>query len=327
MTALQWSRTCDQPLKVYMLLHGIAGVGAALFFMATEAAYMESTDPDDDGSLRGQKKQVFVGIILYFLLTGLAGTALYFSSKSCENAAYTTYRWTWAAVLLFMIMSSMLFSDVFGKLGAPFFSSVGHLFGSVFQSIADLFNTLGDVLAEGPADPENVPPARSAGTVFAMYINHAAFLWFFLYIFFEAWKERKLPCDMPLKTYLYGLSILGTAITYIHFLFSLFAGVKTRERLQSSQKLMLAVVGIAFVVWGIVGFRWVHGASTCMHDGHAVNTYRLAFLLTCCLGILFGLGGVFMCAGILDFLCGGKMRLVVVISSGNEEDDDDDLQA
>eukprot|EP00300_Choanocystis_sp_HF-7_P033246 c45552_g1_i1.p1 GENE.c45552_g1_i1~~c45552_g1_i1.p1 ORF type:complete len:377 (+),score=75.31 c45552_g1_i1:153-1133(+) len=326
MTGAQWSKPCDQPMKLYLLFHGLAGIIAALFFLSTETAYMESTDPSDDGSLTGRNKQIFVGIVLYFLITGALGSAFYFGSESCEDTAYTTYRWTWAAILLFFILASMMFSDVFGKLGAPFFSAAGHVLGSLFQAVADLFNTLGDVLAEGPADPENVPPKRSAAAVFAIYVNHAAFLWFFIYIWFEAWKERKLPCDTPLKTYLYVLSILGVAITYTHFLFELFAGEKTKERIGSSRRIIFSILGVIFVIWGIFGLKWVHGSETCSEDGNAVNTYRLSFLLTCVLGVLFGLCSVFLCAGVLDFLCGGKMRFVVVISTG-EDDDDEDLQA
>jgi len=326
MTGMQWSKPCDQPMKVYLLLHGIAGIVTALFFMAVETMYIESTDPEDDGSLKGRSLQAFVGIILYFLITGAIGSAWYMHLDTCEDSAYTTYRWSWAAVLLFAIFTTMMFSDVFGKLGAPFFAKLGHLLGSIFQLLADAFNTLADILEEGPEDPENVPPKRSAAAIFAVYVNHAAFLWFFLYIFFEAYKERDLPCDKPLRTYLYVFSIIGTFLTYIHFLYDLFAGVKTRKKLAKKQHILIGIIVLITVVWGCIGFDWVHTSSTCREDGNAINTYRISYLLTCCFMIFLALLGLFLCMGLLDFLCSGKLRFVVVISTG-DEDEDDDLQS
>ena len=85
MTGMQWGKPCDQPLKLYLLLHGVAGVVASLFFLSTETAYMESTDPNDDGSLTGRNKQIFMGICIFFWITGALGTSFFFVSESCVS--------------------------------------------------------------------------------------------------------------------------------------------------------------------------------------------------------------------------------------------------
>lgn len=327
MGGMQWNKQCDQPMKVYLVLHGICGVVASLFFLACEIMYLDSKDPDDDGSLRGTNLKIFYATVIYFVITGILGSSWYFGTDTCEDTAFTTYRWTWAAVLLFLILATMMFSDLFGRLGGPFFAKVGHVIGSIFQMLADAFNTLADVLEDGPKDPENVPPKRSGAAVFGIYVNHAAFLWFFLYIFFEAWKERNKECDEPLRTFLYVFSVTGFTVTYAHFLYELFAGVKTRQKIAAKQKVIAGTILAAYVIWGFVGFDWVHSSETCKDDGNAVNTYRISYLLTLLLLVLCLLLALFLCLGLLDFLCSGKMRFVVVISTGDDdEDEDDDLQ-
>jgi len=323
MAGMQWSKPCDKPMTVYLLLHGIAALFGSVFFMVVEVMYMDSTDPENDGSLKGRNLQIFFGVVLYFLITGAVGSSWFFASESCEDTSLSTFRWTWAAILLYLIMTCMMFSDVFGKLGGPMFAKVGHVLGSIFQVLADFFNTVADVLDEGPKDPENIPPKRSAAAVFAVYVNHAAFLWFFLYIFFEAYKERKLPCDKPLKTFLYVFSIFGVFITYCHFMFELFAGVKTREKLSKKKFMFIGLAMLLTLIWGLIGFVWVRTSETCREEGNAQYTYRLSYLLSICFLIFCGLTGVFGCMGILDFLCSGRMRFVVVISTGDDNEDDD----
>lgn len=325
MGGMNWGKDCDTPMKVYLVLHGLCGVIASMFFLATEIMYLDSTDPNEDGALKGINLKIFYATIVYFVITGAIGCSWYWGADYCEDRAYTLYRWTWAAVLLFIILATMMFSDVFGRLGGPLFAKIGHLLGSLFQALADLFNTLADVLDDGPKDPENVPPKRSGAAVFGIYVNHAAFMWFFLYIFFEAWKERNKACDKPLKTFLYVFSIVGFTLTYAHFLYEIFAGVKTRAKIQPKQKIILISVLVAYVIWGFVGFDWVHTSDICKDDGNAVNTYRISYLLSLVLLILCLLLGLFLCLGLLDFLCSGKMRFVVVISTG-DDDEDDDLQ-
>merc|ERR1711904_353829 len=45
MTFVQWKKECDQPMKIFMGLHGVAGAFAAFFFLACEVMYLESKDP------------------------------------------------------------------------------------------------------------------------------------------------------------------------------------------------------------------------------------------------------------------------------------------
>lgn len=285
---------------------------------------MESKDPENDGSLKGGSRMFFIGIIIYFVISGAIGASWYFNAETCEDTAFVTYRWTWAAILLFLILASMLFSDVFGTLGGPIFGKVGKLIGALFQSLADFFNTMADVLEEG-SDPlgQNPVPKRSGAAVFAIYVNHAAFMWFFLYILFEAHKERTLECDKPLRTFLYVFSGIGAAFTFFHFLFEMFAGIKTREKIAKKKHVLMGALAILCIVWGIAGFTWVQTAKTCKEDGNAVNTYRISYLLSLCFLVFCCLGALFGCMGVLDFLCSGKMRFVVVISTGEEDEEEE----
>merc|ERR1711998_577998 len=189
MTAVTWEKQCEGKMfNFFMAFHGGAGAFASIFFLACEMMYLESKDPYDDGSLRGLRLKIFAALVLYYLGTGIFGCSQYFDAdEDCKQTAYTAYRWTWATTLLFLIFATMMFSDVFGKLGAPFFAKAGHVLGSIFQVLADVFNTMADILDEDSDDPENVVPHKSAAGKFAVYVNHAGFLWFFLYILFFLW--------------------------------------------------------------------------------------------------------------------------------------------
>jgi uncharacterized protein with PQ loop repeat len=327
MTFVQWNNKCDKPMQLFMAVQGVAGAVSAVFFLACEIMYLESKDPYDDGTLRGTSLKIFGVLVLYYLGTGIFGSTLYFEPENCEDIAHVVYRWTWATTLLFMIMTWLMFSDVFGKLGAPFFAKVGHVLGSVFQVLADVFNTMADILEEDSDDPENVVPSRSAAGKFAIYVNHAGFLWFFLYILFEAYKERDLPCDKPLRTYLYVFSITGSTLTYLHFLWEMFAGMKTREKMDAQKFKFLFIFAIGFFIWSFFGFDWVETSETCKEDGNAVQTFRISWFLSRIVAAILLMLALFLCLGILDFLCSGKMRFVVVISTGNDDDDEDDFQS
>lgn len=332
MTAVTWEKQCEGKMyNFFMAFHGIAGAFAAIFFLACEMMYLESKDPYDDGALRGTRLKIFALLVVYYLGTGVFGCMEYFDDndvmEECKSTAYTAYRWTWATTLLFLIFFTMMFSDVFGKMGAPFFAKAGHVLGSLFQVLADVFNTMADILDEDSDDPENVVPHKSAAGKFAVYVNHAGFLWFFLYILFEAYGERNKHCDKPLRTYLYVFGGVGSTITYLHFLWEMFAGVRTREKFEQQQFKFFGIFAIFFFLWGFVGFDWVHTSETCKEEPNAVQTYRISYLLSLCVLAIMAMLALFIILGILDFLCSGKMRFVVVISTGDSNDDEDDIDS
>lgn len=331
MTSIKWGKTChvgsdekSNNLPMFMALHGGAGVFASFFFLACEVAYIESKDPYNDGGLRGISLKIFLALIMFYVGSGIFGTMMYKMSKDCEMVSFTVYRWTWATVLLFCILLSMMFLQFIGTVGASFFSKVGHTVGSIFQALADVFNTVADILDEDHDAPGNEVPKSSAAAKFATYVNHGMLMWFFLYILFEAWKERELPCDTPLRRYLYVFGSVGLAITYMHFMWELFAGKLTRQKMEAQKFKFLFIAALGYFAWGFIGFKWVHTSETCPEDGNAVETYRISYLLTLMVLCLAILGALAALLGILDFLCSGKMRFVVIISTGNEDEEEDD---
>jgi len=112
-------------------------------------------------------------------------------------------------------------------------------------------------------------------------------------------------------------------VTYFHFLYDMFAGVKTREKLAPKSKIIIGVLVVANIIWGSLGFDWVHTSDTCKDDGNAVNTYRLSYLLSLVFLVFLLLLCLFLLAALMDFLCSGRMRFVIVIATGDEDEEED----
>jgi hypothetical protein len=237
--------------------------------------------------------------------------------------AAVAFRWTFAGVLAFLILAFLMSSSLAGKFGAPFFALFGYGFANLFQFLSDLFRGLADTLS-ADKDPENVPPKRSAAADFALYINHASLMWFFAYILMQVHDERDDPCDKPLHKCLMAFGIYGILMTYFDFLFEKFAGIKTREKLKPYFRYLYVVNIVAYVIWGIFTIVQVFASKTCKDT--AKDVFRLSFLLSCVFLVFCGILALGLCAGILDFLCSGRLRFVVVVESGPDAEDDEDIR-
>jgi len=259
-------------------------------------------------------------VITLFLALGITGSILYFKSHDCEMLSAVSYRWTFAGVLAFLITCGLMFSSIFGKIGAPFFALLGMLLGNLFQALADFFKGIASVLTK-EGDPNNRPPKRSASGEFSLYVNHAALLWFFAYILQQDYDERYDPCDKPLHKCLTVFSIYGLFMTYCNFLFEKFAGVQTRQMISGHMRFLWIINIVAYIAWGIFTSVSVLQADTCKDT--AKDVYRLSFLLSCVFLVFCAVLALGLCAGILDFLCSGRVRFVVVVETGDKEDEDD----
>lgn len=306
-----WSKSCDQPLKDFLTGFGVTGVFAALVFFG-----LEMTNPKGE-SLSGFGSFMFWVVLALFFAFGVTGSVFYWDSEDCETLAAIAHRWTFAGVLLFIIITGLIVSSLFGKFGGPFFAIFGFLLGNLFQFLADLFKGLAETLSDD-GDPENKPPKRSAASDFALYVNHGALMWFFAYILYQAYDERDDPCDKPLHRCLHVFSFYGIAMTYLDFLFEKFAGIKTREKLKPHFRFLWGINILAYVIWGIYTCDKVFTADTCKDT--AKDVFRLSFLLSCVFLVFCGFLVLGILAGILDFLCSGRLRFVVVIETGDDEE-------
>lgn len=310
-----WNKECDSPLKAFLSGFGGTGILAALVFLM-----IELTSKPTDESLGLPSSILFYLVLGLFFVFGIAGSVLYWHSEDCDTLAAVAHRWTFAGVLAFLILASLLLSSVAGKFGAPFFAVFGYGFANLFQFLSNLFRGLADVLSDD-GDEENKPVKRNASAEFAIFVNHAVLIWFFAYILAQVNDERDDPCDAPLHKCLLGFGIYGVVMSYFDFLYEKFAGVKTRERMQSYFRYLWGMNIFAYIIWGIYTCVEVFSTSTCKET--AKDVYRLSFLLSCVFFIFCGFLCLGMCAGILDFLCSGRLRFVVVVETGPEEEDEE----
>eukprot|EP00299_Pterocystis_sp_00344_P008142 c296_g1_i1.p1 GENE.c296_g1_i1~~c296_g1_i1.p1 ORF type:complete len:376 (-),score=97.69 c296_g1_i1:106-1185(-) len=310
-----WNKECDQPLKAFLAGFGGTGIFAALVFLV-----LELTSKGDEEDLSGVSAVAFYFVLVLFFVFGIAGASVYWASEDCEIVAAVAHRWTFAGVLAFLILAFLISSSLFGKFGGPVFAVFGMGFANLFQFLANMFKGLSDALTDD-GDPANKPAKRSAGGDFSLYVNHAILMWFFGYILMQVHTERDEPCDVPLKKCLLAFGIYGVLMAYFDFLFEKFAGVKTREKLSPYFRYVWAINVLAYIIWGIYTAVEVFSSSSC--EKTAKNTYRLSFLLSCVFFVFGGFMGLGLCAGVLDFLCSGRLRFVVVVETGPNEEDEE----
>jgi len=314
--ATNQSKTCDRPLFDFLVGFGVSAVFGALVFLALEM----TSKPEDDGELKGIGFFCFYTVLILFFATGVTGCFYYWDSDDCDTLAAVAHRWTFAGVLAFLILSFLIVSAILGKFGGPIFALFGLLLANLFQWLADLFKGLADALLDD-GDPENKPPKRSAAGNFALYVNHTVVLWFFAYILWQVYDERDLPCDMELGENLTVFGVWGCVMAYCDFLYEKFAGVKTRQKLKTQFRFLWAINIIAYLIWGIETCTEVMPPTSCKKT--SPDVYRLSFLLSCIFLVFCGFLLLGLLAGLLDFLCSGRLRFVVVVETGPPEDHDD----
>jgi len=310
------AKTCDQNLFGFLMGFGVSAVFAALVFLGLEM----TSKPEDDGDLKGIGFFCYYIVLILFFATGVTGCLYYWDSDDCDTLAAVAHRWTFAGVLAFLILSFLIVSAFLGKFGGPIFAVFGLILANLFQFLADLFKGLADALNDD-GDPDNQPPKRSAAGNFALYVNHTVVLWFFAYILWQVYDERDDPCDTDLHTNLTVFGVWGCAMAYCDFLYEKFAGVKTRQRLKKQFRFLWAINIIAYLIWGIETASEVIPPTSCKDT--AKDVYRLSFLLSCIFFVFCGFLFLGLCAGLLDFLCSGRLRFVVVVETGPQEEEED----
>jgi dolichol kinase len=311
-----WNKQCDRPLKAFLTGFGVTSILAFLVFLGLELSKKDHEEP----KLTGFSLFAFWTILVLFFSFGTAGAILYFSSEDCDTLAAVEHRWTFAGVLAFLILAFLMSSSVAGKFGAPFFAIFGFGFANLFQFFANMFKSMAEVMS-ADGDPENKPVERSAGADFALFVNHATLMWFFSYILMQVHDEANEPCDRPLHNCLMGFGIYGLIVSYLDFLFEKFAGEKTREKLRPYFRFTWIINGVAYAIWGIYTAANVFSSHTCKDT--AKDVYRLSFLLSCVFLVFCGFGVLGGCAGVLDFLCSGRLRFVVVVETGPNDEEEE----
>jgi hypothetical protein len=61
-------------------------------------------------------------------------------------------------------------------------------------------------------------------STFALYVNTAAVLWLFGFMLVEVWRGWRLPCDVPLHTFVLVAAVLGVAVALADFIADVFRG-------------------------------------------------------------------------------------------------------
>jgi len=307
-------KVCDQPLNHFLLGFGASAVFASVVFLG-----LEMSSGSGDGELRGIGFFCYAITLVLFFAMGITGCLYYWDSDDCDTLAAVAHRWTFAGVLAFLLMSFLIASALLGYFGGPFFALFGMLLGNLFQFLADLFKGLAEALSDD-GDPENQPPKRSAAGLFALYVNHTVALWFFAYILWQVYDERDDPCDTFLHDNLVVFGVWGASFAYMDFLYEKFAGAKTRVKLKGLGlfRAVWALNIIAYIIWGLTTVQSVFPATSCKET--AKDVFRLSFLLSCIFFVVCGFLLLGLCAGLLDFLCSGRLRFVVVVETGEEEE-------
>jgi len=310
------NKSCDRPLFDFLVGFGVTAIFSALVFLILEVT-SKKQDDEDEGP-KGIMFFLYYAVYILFFSFGITGAVYYFDSDDCDTLAAVAHRWTFAGVLAFFIVTFLILSALLGKFGGPVFAVFGFLLANLFQFLADLFRGLAEALNDD-GDPENQPPKRTAAGDFALIINHTVVLWFFGYILWQAYEERDDPCDKPLNGNLVFFGCYGAFMAYCDYLYEKFAGVKTRTKLKTQFRFLWVVNILVYLVWGIETAIEVFESETCKET--AKDTYRLAFLLSCIFFVFCGFLLLGICAGILDFLCSGRLRFVVVVETGPRDDE------
>eukprot|EP00301_Raphidiophrys_heterophryoidea_P024506 c7982_g1_i2.p1 GENE.c7982_g1_i2~~c7982_g1_i2.p1 ORF type:complete len:368 (-),score=54.74 c7982_g1_i2:68-1171(-) len=314
--ALNWDRLCDMPLRIFLVAFGGLAVLAAFVFFILQVAH---GSPNEEQSF---VSRVLTHVMLLLCVAfGGAGCAFYWGTRDCQYLATVSHRWTFAGILVFLILFGLLLSAVTGKFGAPVFAKIGFVFSSLFQFMANMCNSAAAYLS-APPDPQNNPPVRGPAGDFAIVLNHAMVIWIFVYILTQVIAEWHLPCDMPLHTELSIFAVYGMTLVYFHFLYEKFAGVKTRQRLQGSLKYLRALTGAGFLAWAVTTVVSVLTSKTCKEKCH--NVYRMSLILAFAMILACGLAVGGACLAGVAYLFSGKLRFVIVMETGDRRRYDDD---
>jgi hypothetical protein len=310
------AKTCDRPLFDFLMGFGVTAIFAALVFLGLE---MTAKGDGEDDEPKGIGFFCFWIVLILFFAFGITGSVYYWDSDDCDTLAAVAHRWTFAGVLAFLILAFLIASGILGKFGGPLFALFGFLLANLFQWLADLFRELAEALNDD-GDPENQPPKRSAAGNFALYVNHTVVIWFFAYILWQVYDEKDDPCDTGLHDNLTVFGTWGCVMAYCDFLYEKFAGVKTRLKMKKFFRFVWAINIIAYIIWGIETATLVIPPTSCKDT--AKDVYRLSFLLSCIFFVFCGFLLLGLCAGLLDFLCSGRLRFVVVVETGPPEEDE-----
>eukprot|EP00299_Pterocystis_sp_00344_P005833 c17572_g1_i1.p1 GENE.c17572_g1_i1~~c17572_g1_i1.p1 ORF type:complete len:358 (-),score=73.49 c17572_g1_i1:662-1735(-) len=298
-----WDVVCDQDLKWYLMINGSTLALTALVFLALTLS----------ASLYGMTATIItIGLLLTYLITGAVGLSYYTQSDDCADISPSLAKWTLASLVGYAISCGLLLSTGVGNFGGATFAVFGNLITALFVWIAGLFNGVSHAMADEPDSTKaDKPPPRSIGKEFTLVVTHGAFMWFFLYLVWEAFLERKNECDGQLHRYLMVLGIYAAFLTYVDFLFEKFAGAGRRKMLEPFFPYLWVFNGILYFAWSLYGTVETFGSSTC--HSTSKNVFHLSLLLSILFLFVSGMVVLGLLVMLGDYLCTGRVKVIMVI--------------
>jgi len=315
---LNWKAPCDQPLKGFLVSLGSTGIIVSLLYFGLEF-FVNKKAMNKKAKFVDMPKFVLVLMMLSGAISGILGVVYYQRSPTCNLTAPILYKWSFAAILAFLILSALILLVPLLRALLPLFGKFIGGFAAHLVAFADFCEGIGLSGRGGDMDMDGDGGmgggrggAGAAMSIFALYINSTALAWFFAYFIVEVYRSWDAACDTPLKIFILGFGIFGLTITLLDFFYDVFKDPRAKPssgaRKRRVQLYLLIIV--VLLVWGIIGWNWVQATTTCADT--APQIYRLAVLLTMAFFVFIILLGSVGCLVGLDFCCSGRMRMVVV---------------
>jgi len=330
---LNWDVPCDQPLRWFLLLFGLAGLAGSVAYFVVEVVFDQEQLPGVPDPRRGGRMPKLMVLLLLVLTVGcgLMGT-LYLANahgSSCQNSAPIVYKWSFAAALAFGIFGSLLVVVPLLSIAMPVFAMALMPLVACLATCAQWMDTAGRRGPFGSAgslqrmlrltSEEEEVPVLSSTSNFALFVNTTALSWFFIYLLLEVQRNWLLPCDAPLHVFVGAVALLGLVISLADFLHDVFKDpmppISKAEHSSAKgwRHYRMVAAGwllAAVLLWGALGLLWLRGSNSCAHT--APQIYRLALLLSIAFVVFFGLLLVILLLLLVDFCCSGRLHLYIV---------------